>query len=423
MRNYINGPKPMVLVSCFIALLQAGCTAENPEVVYDTTAAKPMPPRGTRERLALQRAPDLRLIDRLVDEQTTLPSFERRPLPRRTLMIADGVALLDDVNPFPDPPPLPDKDVTIRVGLARSTYRTRTRAETLSAVQPFIDIVQREVNVRGEPDLFEGGDELYFALLDGRAQMAIAHVFDYMVIRSWFKNEPDNAAVMLASARPANPRSGDLDRDFDGVRGTSIVLIVARDAAYQSFADLRGKRLALAANYVHAPGTFLTRELAAVGQPRDERFFSKVTLRRYTKDAVIDVLKGKADAACVDQGTVGALDRFYGLAGRVRTLVVSPRYNVDVLFTSLNNIATHRTEIELTQTQITTLGKDPEGEEVLFFFDIERWVNYRKGDLAVPQRHFQSYLSFLDDTPIDLEPLLDPNAPVVRQTYNRFGDE
>lgn len=410
-------------VICCVALWQSGCTSENPEVVYDTTAAKPMTPSGTRERLALQRGPDLRLIDRLMDEQTALPPFERRPLPARTSMIADGVALLDDVNPFPDSPPLPDKDVTIRVGLARSTYRTRTRAEVLSAVQPFIDIIQREVNVRGEPILFESGDELYYALLDGKAQMTIAHVFDYMMIRSWFANQPDNAAVMLASARPANPRSGELDRGFEGVRGTSIELIVARDAPYQTFADLRGKRLALAANYVHAPGTFLTHELAALGQPRDERFFSNVTLRRYTKDAVIDVLKGKADVACVDQGTVGALDRFYGLAGRVRTLAVSPRYNVDVLFTSLNNIETHRTEIELTQTQITTLGKDPEGEEVLFFFDIARWVNHRKGDLSVPERHFKDYLSFIDDTPIDLEPLLNPKASVDRQTYDRYGDE
>ena len=60
---------------------------------------------------------------------------------------------------------------------------------------------------------------------------------------------------------------------------------------------------------------------------------------------------------------------------------------------------------------------------MLFFFDIERWVNHRKGDLSIPERHFKDYLSFIDDTPIDLKPLLDPNAPVDRQTYDRYGDE
>jgi hypothetical protein len=65
--------------------------------------------------------------------------------------------------------------------------------------------------------------------------------------------------------------------------------------------------------------------------------------------------------------------RFYGLAPRVRTLAVSPRYNLDVLYTSANNVATHRTEIELTQRQLTTLPKNPEGQEVLFLFDQAGW--------------------------------------------------
>ena len=68
---------------------------------------------------------------------------------------------------------------------------------------------------------------------------------------------------------------------------------------------------------------------------------------------------------------LGALDRFYGLGHRLRTLEVSPRYNIEVLYTSMNNLAVRRTEIELTQRQLTTLGKDPEGQEVLFFFDTE----------------------------------------------------
>ena len=49
----------------------------------------------------------------------------------------------------------------------RSTFRTRTRAEVLSAVQPFIDLEQREVNVRGAAVLFETAEESYFGLIDG----------------------------------------------------------------------------------------------------------------------------------------------------------------------------------------------------------------------------------------------------------------
>ena len=75
-----SGPRPTVLVMCLVALLQAGCSSENPEVVYDTTAAKPMTPRGTRERLALQRGPDLRLIDRVgVVAETSIQYWDVSP--------------------------------------------------------------------------------------------------------------------------------------------------------------------------------------------------------------------------------------------------------------------------------------------------------------------------------------------------------
>jgi ABC-type phosphate/phosphonate transport system substrate-binding protein len=399
--------------------------SQAPPTTYDATAPKPMAPRDRLERQALNREGGLRWIDSLMDKHTPMPPFDREPQPAlpQNGEIADGVPMLDDRDPFAERPPLLPKEVTIKVGLARSTYRTREREEVLSAVQPFIDLVQREVNIRGEAHLYEKPEGLFYDMLEGQNQMSVCNVFEYLLVRDWFAGKDGNGTVLLATARPARPRTTVLDSDFVGTMGTSIELIVAADSAYQFPADLKGSRLALPANVVPAPGTFLTRMLADLGQPADRAFFGKVTLRRYSKDAVVDVLKGAADVACVDQGTVGALCRFYGLADRIRTVALSPRYNVDVLFTSLNNLETHREEIELTQRQLTTLGKDPEGQEVLFFFDTEAWSNYRDDDIATPRAHYADYLRFLDQTPVDLLPLLDPHAPIDRRTYDRFGDE
>ena len=423
-----------LLAMAGVTALGIGCASKRSEMaptdadaapVYDPLAAKPVEPRDRLERAALERGADLEFVDRLMDKRTEPPPFDRRPLPPLDAgaQITDGVRLLDDTDPFAEPPPLEHKESSIRVGIGRSTFRTRTRAEVLSAVQPFIDLVQREVNVRGEAVLHEDGSELFYALVDGRDQMVIGHVFDYLLARSWFASLDDNSSVLLATARPANPYTGDGAAGFPGTAGTSIVIVVAADSPFQSFADLKDQRLALAADYAHAPGAFLTHLLREADQPGSEPYFQSVTLRRYTKDAVIDVIKGKAEAACVDQGTIGALEQFYGLGSHLRTIAVSPRYNVDVLFTSVNNVATHRTQIELTQTQLTTLGKDPEGEEVLFFFDTAGWSNYRDGDIDVPLAHFDDFLAFIDETPIDLKPLLDRAAPVNRQTYNMLGDE
>jgi hypothetical protein len=404
---------------------QPAASDPPPSVVYDPYAPKPVPARDLLERSVKERGADFKLIDKLMDPRTPVPEFDRQPLasPAPDARIAADVPFLDDTNPFPPPEVVPPKEVTIIVGLARSTFRTREPEEVLSAAQPFIDLEQKEVDVRGAPVLHEKPDQIYYALLDGRDQMVISHVFDYLLVRSWFESVVDNGAILLGWAQPAHPRTSDLDRGFAGPPGTCIELIVARDAPYKSFADLKGTRLALTANYIDAPGAFLTRSLMDAGHPLNQPFFGKVTLRRYTKDTVIDVIKGKADAACVDQGTIGALDRFYGLAGHIRTIAISPRYNVDVLYTSENNVATHRTEIELTQRQLNTLAKNAEGQEVLFLFDEEGWHNYREGDLSAARQHFGDFLKFWDETPVDLKPLLDPNAPIDRRTYDRYGDE
>jgi hypothetical protein len=408
-----------------VASTQPAASAPPRGVVYDPYAPKPVPARDLFEQSVKDRGPDFKLIDNIMDPRTPIPEFDREPLapPPPDALIAPGLPMLNDTDPFPPPEVVPRKEVTIQVGLARSTYRTREPEEVRSAAEPLLDLTQKEVDVRASLALRERPDEIYYALLDGRDQMEISNVFDYLLVRSWFEDIENNATILLSWAQPAYPRTTDLDRGFDGPPGTCIELIVAHDAHYQGFADLKGTRLVLAANFVDAPGTFLTRLLMDARHPLNQPFFGQVTLRRYPKDTIIDVIKGKADVACVDQGTVGAMDRFYGLSGRVRTLAISPRYNVDVLYTSENNVTMHRTEIELTQRQLTTLAKNPEGQEVLFFFDQEGWHNYYAGDLTAAREHFGDFLKFWDQTPVDFKPLLDPNAPIDRRTYDRFGDE
>ncbi len=360
-----------------------------------------------------------------MDPRTEPPPFCREPLPiyPPDALIAPELPMLSDTDPFAPPPGLSAKEVTIRVGIARSTFRTREPAETVAAAQPFIDLTQRDTGMRGAAVIVETPAGIYHGLLQGRLQMQISQVFDYLLVRSWFANVPDNGTILLSWAAPAHPYVSELGRDLPGVPGTSIELVVASDSAWQTPADLKGLRLALAANYVNAPGAFLTRLLFDLGQPPDQPFFGRVVLRRFSKDAVIDVLKGNADVACVDDGTLGAMDDFWGIAPRIRAVAVSPRYNLDVLYTSENNLADYRTEIELTQRQLTTLAKDPEGQEVLFFFDESGWFNYREGDIAAAREHFGDFTRFLGQTPVDLKPLLDPKAPVNRHTYTVIGDE
>jgi ABC-type phosphate/phosphonate transport system substrate-binding protein len=371
----------------------------------------------------MERGIDFRFIDDIMDPRTKPPPFEQEPYPPppADAIIAEGVPVLNDTNPFPPTVPLPHKKPTIYVIAAHSAYHTRTSQEVLSALAPLFDLIQREVNVRAAAVLCETAQNVYFGLLDGKDQMAISDAFDYLLVRAWLAGTRGNGAIPLSWAQLPYVKTTATEGTLRP--GTSILLVVARDAPYRSTADLKGKRLAITARYGNAPGTFLTEVLIGLGHPLDRPFFSKVTLRRYAKDAVIDVLRDKADVACVDEGTVVAMNRFYGLDQRVRTLAASPPYDFSVLYTSENNVATHRTEIELTQRQVTTLGRDPEGQEVLFLFDTAAWHDYRYGDFATAEEHFANYLKFLDATPVDLKPLLNPHAVIDEQTYDRYGDE
>ena len=108
---------------------------------------------------------------------------------------------------------------------------------------------------------------------------------------------------------------------------------------------------------------------ALLSMPEHASFFrgtsSWIGFRRAVVEVDIDSRQCGAS-----RWTVGALCRFYGIQDRIRTIAVSPRYNVDVLYTSLNNLSTHRTEIELTQRQLTTLGLKKPGAAVNLEFDL-----------------------------------------------------
>jgi len=370
----------------------------------------------------MQRDIDFRLVDNLTDPGTEPPPFTREapPPPPADAKIAQGVPMLHDSDPFPPPVPLPQRNPSISILVARSACHTRTNEEVLSALAPFFDRVQREVNLRATAALCEQAADICAGLLDGRQQMAVSDVFDYLLVRKRLAGFAGKGAIpLLWARRPCAPAT----TQASSAPGECILLVVGRDAPYRAPGDLKGKRLALTARYGNAPGAFLTEVLLGAGHPLDQPFFSKVTLRRYAKDAVLDVIKDRADVACVDEGTLAALNDFYGIDARVRTLAASPRYDLSVLYTSENNMVTHRTEIKQIRDRVTALGTDAEGQELLFLFDTASWNDYRDGDFVLAEEHFPSFLRFLDETPADLKGLLDPRAAIDARTYDRYGDE
>src|SRR5262249_32675267 len=168
----------------------ASAEPASTQPAMDTVVVKPIKPRDALERWALNRGPDLRLVDRVMDPRTPVPKFDRKPLgqPPADAKIAENVPSLPDSNPFPGPELIPKVPNTVQAGVGRSTFRTREPEEVLSVVQPFLDLTQKEVAVRATVVLHQTPDEAYHALLDGDDQLEICHVFDYLLLRSWFQS-------------------------------------------------------------------------------------------------------------------------------------------------------------------------------------------------------------------------------------------
>ena len=119
---------------------------------------------------------------------------------------ARGRPLLDKKTPSPTSTRWRTRTVTSASACAARRSRPASRRSPLRR-EPFIDLAQRQVNVRGEPVIHESADEADYALLEGRTQLCIANVFDYLMIRSWFQDQPDNGTILLGWAQPARPRS------------------------------------------------------------------------------------------------------------------------------------------------------------------------------------------------------------------------
>lgn len=383
--------------------------------VYDTTLPRPVPPRDALERWAYGRGADLALVDRIVDRSTTPQPLDRPAPPPVDWPITRPAASRPAVSPAEPSTPL-------RIGVAPGVLGNRA-ADELSAVA---EALTRFLQSHGAPAIqlvpMAGAEALAQGLRAGTTDLALGDAFDYLLACHEAPG-PDAAPVALLWAQPAGACTLPLPPGSAGPRGASVLLLAAQQGALRTFADLKGKRLAMVAGLSNGAGTFLARQLRDSSHPLDQPFFGSLTLRLYAKDAVLDVLKGKTDAACIDESALAALLALHDLHQALRVLAVSPGYRLDVLFAPAQMDASRQARVEALQRALLRLEDDAGGRQVLWLLDMSGWNVCREGDLAPARRCFEDFLQFRRNPPLDLKPLLNPHAPVNAQSYNRYGDE
>jgi ABC-type phosphate/phosphonate transport system substrate-binding protein len=193
-----------------------------------------------------------------------------------------------------------------RIGIPATFYHDMSPVLIRQVTDPFADVLRETTGLKGEP--VTGGAPMAVAakLHDGKLQMAVLHAFEFAWARAKY---PDLEPMMLAARTAKDYRA---------------CVLVRKDGGPASFADLKGKELAVPKRTTEGCRRFIAELCKANGARQPSEYFSKIVHPTDVETALDDLARGKYPAVLVDSG---GLD-FYkdlkpGVFARFKPLVQS----------------------------------------------------------------------------------------------------
>jgi ABC-type phosphate/phosphonate transport system substrate-binding protein len=201
-------------------------------------------------------------------------------------------------------------NATLHVGMPRTFFHDLPPVLVKIATDPFAVVIRRSTGMNGE--LVVGTDALAVAhdLGDRKLQLAVFHSFEF----GWAQQKyPELQPLMLA---------------VNSQRSVSAYVLVRKDSGLQSFADLKGKDLALPKRSREPTRLYL--EHNCKGGSKD--FFSHVVSSRNVEWALDELTRGNVHAVAVDAiGLEFYKDLKPGCFGKLRVLTESGAFPPSVI--------------------------------------------------------------------------------------------
>ncbi len=235
-------------------------------------------------------------------------------------------------------------DPPLRIGIPQNFFHDMTPALIRDVTDPFAQVMKETSGLTGT--LHVGGTPLAVAreLNEDKIQLAVLHGFEFAWARESFpKLEP----VMIA-----------VDERHD----LRAHVLVRKDSPAKSFADLKGKELAMPRRTKEHCRYFLEQDCRSAGARGTADFFGKVVQAPTVETALDELVRGKYSAAVLD--TVG-LD-FYkelkpGAFARLRVLArseVFPPWVIACRRGALPDLTLKRLREGLREADRTENGRD-----------------------------------------------------------------
>lgn len=172
--------------------------------------------------------------------------------------------------------PPPASSPGIRVAMVAYLFEGNDKDQMLKQMGPFIENMQKDTGTKAEFLIIDELATLTRELNENKVQIAILPSVDY----GWMRAEAPGVKPILVAG-------------VEGGRMKALVMS-AKKSALAKLEDLKGKKLAWPSRSPQHLKFYLTREF---GQTLDQSF--QMQDARNVKDALDDVIDGKADFACV----------------------------------------------------------------------------------------------------------------------------
>jgi ABC-type phosphate/phosphonate transport system substrate-binding protein len=239
--------------------------------------------------------------------------------------------------------PTPGGDGMLRIGIPKTFFHDMSEGLIREATEPFAESLRESTGLRGEA--ITGGDPLAVArqLKAGKFQLAVLHQFEL----AWAKQKDPDLEPLVVAVRT--------------VQDYRVSVVVRKDASAKTFADLKGKDLAVPKRSTEACWLYLD-QLCDRNGGTPKQVLSHVVHGKDVESALDDVVRGKYTAAVVDShGLEFYEDLKPGVFARLRVLEQSDTFPPDVVVYekgSLSDATLTRIRDGLSKVATTANGRD-----------------------------------------------------------------
>jgi len=238
-----------------------------------------------------------------------------------------------------------DRPETIHIGIMATFYRDHPEEDVKTTVESLRDLMLAQTGFKGDPVKVEGVEKLADELTKNKLHLGVFFGHEFAWI---FPKHPDLKPLLIVV------------NQFPYQRG---YLFIRKEDNFTSFAQLKGRSLALAHHTPEPCRLFLDRQCQDLGM-KLEKFFSKVTHPDNVEAAFDDLVDGGVDAMLVEEAAMNSYKRRKpGRFAKLKELAKSPQFPAAVV--AYQPSRWNEADLKSIRDALLNAHQNPEGRQLL----------------------------------------------------------